>query len=517
MIFPIKFGINRSIERSRTEYSARNTSVALVAKVIAILAGFITRIVFTNTFSQDYVGVNSLFSDILRALAFSDLGIDTAVTYALYRPIAEGDIEKQKTLMKMFRNLCRIAAFLVFGIGISIIPFIIRLIKYQNGIDRLILIYLLYLMNSVMSYFMVYKKILIEAHQLSYICVLYQTGSLILQDILQIIVLLYTKNFLLFVSVMSLCTFLNNFFISKKADSIYPYLKDKQVSALSKMEKKGIYQNIRAMLWHKLGKVFVNNTDNLLLSSIVGIISNSQYSNYYLIIGSITQILEQFFHGIIASVGNLGVKEELKHVQKVFETSFFVGQWIFGLCTICIFETINIFIEICFGDNYVFQSNITLILCLNFYFTGMRQAVLVFRDSMGIFWYDRYKSLLEAIVNLLVSIFLGIQLGVSGIFWGTLVSIGTTSFWIEPYVLYKYCMKSSCKSYFLRYGVYTFVTVILWYGEDLVCRKITGDLWAICIKRGLFCILITNLCYLLFYHKTKEFKLLFEKMRMILK
>lgn len=59
---------------------------------------------------------------------------------------------------------------------------------------------------------------------------------------------------------------------------------------------------------HKLGSILVNNTDNLLLSSIVGIISNSLYSNYYLIIGSISQILHQLFRGIIASVGNLGVK-----------------------------------------------------------------------------------------------------------------------------------------------------------------------------------------------------------------
>ena len=55
-------------EKSRTEYSARNTSVAIIARISAILLGFITRIVFTHTLSQEYVGINGLFTDILNVL-----------------------------------------------------------------------------------------------------------------------------------------------------------------------------------------------------------------------------------------------------------------------------------------------------------------------------------------------------------------------------------------------------------------------------------------------------------------
>ena len=84
--------LNRE-EKSRTEYSARNTTVAMIARVIAILLGFCTRVVFTHTLSEEYVGINGLFTDILNVLALSELGIGTAITYALYKPIAEKDIE----------------------------------------------------------------------------------------------------------------------------------------------------------------------------------------------------------------------------------------------------------------------------------------------------------------------------------------------------------------------------------------------------------------------------------------
>ena len=86
-------------EKSRTEYSAQNTTVAMLARILAILLGFITRVVFTHTLSEEYVGINGLFSDILNVLALSELGIGTAITYALYKPIAQEDIEKQKSLM----------------------------------------------------------------------------------------------------------------------------------------------------------------------------------------------------------------------------------------------------------------------------------------------------------------------------------------------------------------------------------------------------------------------------------
>lgn len=504
------------MKKSRTEYSARNTIVAIVSKVCAILVGFLTRIVFINTISQSYVGVNGLFLDILKALAFSDMGIDTAISYALYRPIAEGNIEKQKSLMRLFRYICWIVAFFVFILGILAIPFIDVLAKKEQGINQLILIYMLYLTNSVLSYFMVYKKILIVAHELLYITIMYETGTVIVQYLLQIIILFHTRNFILFVSMMSLCTVINNIAISRKADKLYPYLRDKKVQSLSYAEQKKLYRNIWAMLLHKLGSILVNNTDNLLLSSIVGIISNSLYSNYYLIIGSISQILHQLFRGIIASVGNLGVKNDDNYIKRIFEASFFVQQWVFGMLTICMFEAIDIFVEICFGENYIFSKDITLILCLNFYFTGMRQAVLVFRDSMGLFWYDRYKSLAEAFVNLTTSVILGIYLGTLGIFLGTLISTMTTSLWIEPYVLYKYRLKCSPKLYFIRYGFYTFITFILWFAEDYLCRRFIGGLWMMCIKRIAFCIFITNLIYLLLYYHTKEFKLLLEKGRMIL-
>lgn len=499
------------IEKSRTEYSAKNTTVAMVARVAAILAGFITRVVFTHTLSEDYVGINGLFTDILNVLALSELGVGTAITYALYKPISEKDVEKQKSLMKLYQQFYRGIAVIVLIAGLAVIPFMDILIRNQPAVEHLILIYLMYLFNSVLSYLFIYKKTLIEAHQLSYIGVLYQTFFLLLQNVLQMGVLYFTRNFILFVAIMIGCTIANNLCVSLKADRMYPYLKERDVVPLSKTEKSSIYQNVRAMLMHKIGNVIVNNTDNLLLSSLVGIGSVSRYSNYFLIIGSVRQVLNQMFQGITASVGNLGVEESKERIKRIFSASFFIGQWMFGLSAICLYEVLDTFVEISFGAGYVFPKEVTLILCINFYVVGMRQATLVFRDSLGLFWYDRHKSLVEALINLISSLILGTVMGTFGIFLGTLISTVTTSLWVEPYILYKYRLETKVTPYFAKYAVYAGVTALLWYVEDCLCQRITGNLWYCCLGRFGVSFVTTNLVYLVLYCRTKEFRLLWYK------
>ena len=200
--------------------------------------------------------------------------------------------------------------------------------------------------------------------------------------------------------------------MSRKADKLFPYLKEPCKDKLPAEERKDITRNIKAMLMHKLGNVAVNNTDNLLISSFVGVISAGIYSNYFLIIGSVRQVLDQAFQGVAASVGNLGVTEDGEKSRQIFRQLFFIGQWMYGFAGICLFEMLNPFVELAFGKQYLFSAEIVLVLCINFFLTGTRKAVLIFKESMGLFWYDRYKAVVEAVLNLVISIVLVLKFGI---------------------------------------------------------------------------------------------------------
>lgn len=503
--------------KSRTEYSAKNTTVALISRLTAIFMGYVLRVVFTHTLSESYVGVNGLFLDIINVLSLSEMGVGTAITYALYRPIAEGNIEKQKSLMRMFGRFYRMVALLVAVAGAALIPFFDIVIKDYRSVDHLILIYILYLVNTICSYLLIYKKTLMDAHQLNYIGTFYLTMSWVVQDVLQILVLVFTKNFILFLLINIFTTVICNLCISRKADKLYPYLRDKEAEMLPKQERKEIFQNIRAMLMHKAGTVIVNNTDNLILSAFAGLASVGSYSNYYLVIGSIRQLLTQVFQGITASVGNLGVTEKKERVKKVFEAIFFLGQWMYGLAVICLYELINPFVEMSFGKQYLFSGEVVLILCVNFFVNGMRNAALIFRDSLGLFWHDRYKAIAEAVLNLVISIVLVKQLGVAGVFLGTFISMMLTSVWVEPYILYKYEFQMSCGGYFARYLAYIVVIGAAWYITDVCCRMIVGSAGMVLFGRICISLAVPNLIFLIVYCRTKEFVFLLEKLRQLLK
>lgn len=503
-------------QKSRTEYSMVNTSVALFAQVSAILMGFFTRVVFTRTLSEGYVGINGLFTDILNILSLSELGVGTAITYALYGPIARKDYEKQKILMRLFRLFYRVTAAIVLIAGLLLIPFLDILMKDRPDVDHLVLIYLLYLLNSVISYLLIYKKTLVDAHQMSYITVMYHNGFLVLQDICQIVILLCTKNFILFLMIAVLCTFLGNACMSRKADKMFPYLKESCNGHLPKEEKQQIVRNVKAMMMHKIGTVVVSNTDNLLISSFVGVISAGIYSNYYLLIGSIRQILDQVLQGVAASVGNLGETEEKQKVQRIFQEIFFGGYWLYGLAGICLLELLNPFVELAFGRKYLFDFPVVLILCINFFLNGTRKATLIFKESMGLFWYDRYKSIIEAILNLITSILFVLHFGITGVFMGTITSTVLTSLWVEPYVLYKYRFQKSAAPFFLKYALNLIVMGSVWVITDLCCRQIEGMLiFQLIIRLGI-CAIIPNLLLWLLYKNSEEYKELEKIVKVIL-
>ena len=373
----------------------------------------------------------------------------------------------------------------------------------------------MYLLNSFVSYLLIYKKILVDAHQMNYITVMYHNGFLVLQDICQIIVLLLTRNFILFLIVAVVCTMSGNICMSRKADRLFPYLKEPCKERLLQEERRDIFKNVKAMLMHKIGNVVVNNTDNLLISSFVGVVTAGIYSNYYLIIGSVRQVLDQAMLGVAASVGNLGVTEEKEKVRQIFDRLFFIGYWLFGFAGICLLELLNPFVELAFGERYLFRKEIVLILCINFCINGMRRAVLIFKESMGLFWYDRYKAVAEAVLNLVISVLLVTKFGVAGIFAGTFCSTVLTSVWVEPYVIYKYRLEKPVTEFFTKYAGYLGVMAVVWGITEYCCRFISGQVFLVLICRLGICLIVPNILLWLIYRRTVEWKELWNLLKRI--
>ena len=115
---------------SRTANVARNATVSLICQIITTILSFAGRTVFISVLGKEYLGVNGLFTNVLTMLSFAELGIGNAIIFNLYKPIAEGNREKIKSLMKLYKQAYRIIALVVATVGIAIVPFL----KYINSV-----------------------------------------------------------------------------------------------------------------------------------------------------------------------------------------------------------------------------------------------------------------------------------------------------------------------------------------------------------------------------------------------
>ena len=499
-------------DMTRTQNSIRNSSVLVIASVISILGGYFVRVAFTHIFPDSIVGINGLFVDIIGILSLADMGFGTAIAYALYEPIATGNIEKQKSLMRLFRSFYRIVAAVVTVAGLVIMLFLPIIIKDKGTVEHVYIIYFLFLANSVSSYLLIYKKTIIDAHQLIRISTGYSLGGLLVQYALQLLLLLLYPNFILYLVIAIIVTVGKNYIISYKADKLYPFLKDKDVAPLAEEDKGEITKNVKSMILHKTGNVLIGHTDNIILSAFLGLATVGKYSNYFLLIGSVRQIFDRAFEGLAASVGNVGATESDTMKKNIFELTFLMAAWIFGWTSITLFELLSPFVAISFGENYVFEKHIVLILCVNFLITGIRKPSVIFHDSLGLFWYDRYKPVAETIINIGTSLVFVQFFGTFGVFLGTLVSTVATNVWIEPYVLYKYGFKSSAASYFKRYVYYLGVITLAFFATEYVCAYLLpegGNVFTLFIRVPVV-VIVPNLIFLICFGPTHTFKKLFK-------
>lgn len=490
----------------RSKSSAKNLVVALIGQAFGLIISFIARIIFVKFLSDEYLGLNGLFTNLLTMLSLVELGVGSALVYSLYKPLADGDNEKVKSLMDLYRKAYNIIGGVVLIIGILFIPFYRYLISEVPSISHLDFIYILFVLNTAISYFYSYKRSLIICDQKRYIATIYRYVFYFLLNVFQIIVLFLTHNYILYLITQVVFTWLENICISIKADRMYPYLKDKNIKKLDKKELNTISKNVRAMLFHKIGGVVVNSTDNILISKLVGLIAVGMYSNYYLITSALDTITAQFFNAITASVGNLGACTNSKKVKETFNTTFFLNYLIYGVITVCLLILFNPFIEVWLGKKYLFDFSVVLVITICFYLKGIRKTCLTYRDALGLFWHDRYKPIIESIINLVASIILGIKYGVLGVFMGTIISTVTTSLWIEPYVLYKYYFKENIIDYLYRFIKYTLVVVLTYLIVQKIVILISIDGILGLLIKGVVSLILSILIMTIVFIKTNEIK-----------
>lgn len=494
---------------SRTKSSIKNIATGVVGQVINTILSFVNRSIFLAILGITYTSLNGLFMNILAVLSLAELGVGDAIIFSLYKPVAEGNKAKIKSLMKLYKKAYTYIGLVVGVLGILIIPFINYLVSEDKRVNNLILIYVLFLINSVISYFYAYKKSIILANQQAYINNIYTTGFNLLKSVLQIIFLIATKSFIIYLIIQIICTFLTNLFISRKADSMYKYLNE-EAEDLKKEESKNIFENIKSLTIYKIGGIFLNSTDNIIITKFVGLDWVGYIANYNLIITSVNMILSQIFGGITASVGNLIATESDEKKYFMFRVINLINFWLFGFSSIAILILSNDFINLWIGKEYIVEFKILFILAFNFYLIGMQNSIWVFRGATGMFKETKFIILVTASLNLIFSIVLSQKYGVFGIFIATTLARILTNIWYEPYILFNKYFKVKSIRYFINFIGKTIIYIFVYLLTQFLVNQIPMIGFSKFILSGIIVIIVPNIIFLLFNFKNEEFKYIFS-------
>lgn len=511
------------IKESRTVKTIRNTKYSLLYKLIDVLLAFVLRTIFIKCLSISYLGIQGLFSNILSVLSLFEAGVGAAIVFALYEPLAKNDNKKIASLMQLFKKVYTSIGILILVFGISLTPALKFIIHLPETIEHLYVIYWLTIANTSMTYFLAYRRSLLIADQRSDINIKNQMLFRFTRFLLLALVLLLTRNFILYLIIEILNTLLSNLHISYIVKKRYTYIEKEKASPLEKSEKEDLLRYMTAGIFSKIGQTVVTSTDSLIISAFISTILVGYYSNYNLIYTNIDIFIYVLFSSVTAAVGNFAVEKSKEQSKQLFDKLYFINYVIVGLVAICMMCLSTPFVKLWLGEEYVLSEITVSIIVLNFYITSMCNATGNFLSSQGYLSYkNRFRPLVEAVTNLICSIlFVTVfDLGITGVFMGTTVCFLCGRMWMDTYTLYRFWFDISYKEFIMKYVKQFLLVSVL----SLICKTLTQMIfhwfsvtiwsWIIC---GIICCGIFGLVITIIYRKTEEFRYAINTVKKILR
>lgn len=443
--------------------SVINISVSIAFNVISMLMAIVVKRFLIDACGNDVNGLNELYKSLIGILSIAELGVGSAISFCMYKPIVDGDDNKVSALYHLFRKMHLLVGAVIFIAGVAMSPFIKYFAKDYESVDvNFYLTFGLILISTVITYLFGAKIGLINAYKNNYITSIITYGGMLVQYALQIICLIVTQSFVIYLACRiagALLQWIVTNIITRKQHQ-------KIISNYQKVDtetKRTLTKSIKAMFMHKVGKHFVNSIDSIVISAFVGVVALGEYSNYIVILTAMANVIKQIFTSIISVIGHLYAESDKETSRRNCELLHYLNFFVGLVFYLGYFAVIDSLVSIVFSEELVVLKSVTIVITINGFVQFMRESILAYRDATGTFYYDRWKSIVEGAVNIVLSILFVKLFGVAGVIVATIVTNIIICHIIEPFVLFRHAFECSPrKHYFRNYSMMTvFVLVLL--------------------------------------------------------
>lgn len=492
---------------------------SLLYKVSDLLFAFVLRTIFIRTLGKTYLGISGLFTNILTVLSLMELGVGGAIVFSLYKPLAEKNNGKVAALMQLYRNVYATIGILVCGIGFCLTPFLKYIINLPSNIDNLYIIYWLSIGNTAITYFLAYRRSLLIADQRSDLNLKNQIVFRCTRFVALSVALLLFKSFILYLALDVLNTLCSNIRITYLVKRAYSEVEACPIDPLTSEEKRNILKYMSSGIISKFGQTVVNSTDNIIISAFISTVLVGMYANYSMIANSLEVAMFILFSGLTASIGNFALQNSDTAAEGLFRRVTFINYVASAFFTVCLFALINPFVEIWAGADYLLPNSTIVVIVLNFYIATLQKSIECFMGARGELYYiNRFRSLVEGVVNLAVSIILVkyTSLGITGVFLGTTVCFLVGRVWMDAHTLYKHWFHVPFIKYVARYATRFGLTCIFaiggkWLTSQLMLQM-ELNLFSWCVS-GVVLVVLLVTCLWVIYHRTDEYQYLVKMVK----
>ncbi|WP_179334809.1 lipopolysaccharide biosynthesis protein [Winogradskyella costae] len=455
---------------SRVSKSIKNAKVGAFFFILSIFVQFFSRKIFLDFLGDEFIGLTSTLRSILGFLNLAELGIGTAIGYALYRPVFDKNHIEINKVIALLGVMYKKIGFFIFGAGVLIslfFPFWFDDVDFSLGL--VYFVFLSFLTSTLLSYFINYHMTLLEADQKGYVVQIYFQSLNILRLLLQAALAYYLQSYYAWIIMEVIFSTFFSIILRIKVKQEYPWLiiKSKETANIIKSYP-DVIKKVKQLFIHKMGAFVKDGTDNILVFILVSLESVAYFGNYMLIFNQLTSLVKITFAGTGAGIGNLVAENNKKNISKVFWEMMALQFFIAGFLSLAIYYLISPFVVLWLEDEkYILDKAIILLMIANFFISIVRSPVQHFQNAYGLFS-DTWAPAVEILINLVISFICGKIWGIFGIMLGTFTSLSIIVIFWKPYFLYSKGFNISVWQYWKRFIPLMTVFIISAFAVDFI-------------------------------------------------
>lgn len=439
-----------------------NYSVGLLLAALSGIMMYIERIIFVSHFGLEYVGLSSLFENTFLILSAFDIGVNTYLLNYLVSSVKKGREDEIRGSLSVVRTYYTFISLIIFTLGV-ILSFFIPLLT-KNEIDkRASLFFLIYLVGNLSQYLFGSSILLLSSYERNYVVSSFVQGGRVIQYLVSIFVILKGGDYLLYIAISSLITFLSYLFLSLKSRTDYPFLKGKEKKVIEE-DKKKVEKNILGMTFHRGSSLFFRSFEPIMVSLIFGSFCAGLYSNYLLLSNALLTPFWIFQSTVTPSVAIKYLDNSREENLKLYKKLVYINYIASLFVSIVYLLSVRLYISFSYGEVYLLDSSYNALFSFLLFLSSCRTSSLIFRDASAIYTSDWLKALIEVVVTIVLSFVLTPRLGLIGLPLAFIISYLTIVIWRENKTVMEYSLKDGSWTFISKESLLVALSLLILVG-----------------------------------------------------